>query len=243
MDSDPLISPSPDERFWSKLGDRVDSILEERKPKQQINFSSFARGVESERGKRLRKDSLLLVSGLDSIDSSLSQLSNTLSAAQQGVGDLARTPLTNVLQRESQRIEEEEPKAKRNRGSIELPNKNELIGSDTYEAISSDKSFDKFGVEGSCELADEEDKQASTNVMESKKLKKAKDLAMYLTTKAGYLTRELKTIKSELSCMQERCNLLEEENRILREGLEKGVGLEEDDLLYFASMIETDPTK
>lgn len=56
-------------------------------------------------------------------------------------------------------------------------------------------------------------------------------LAMSLTTKAATLARELKTIKLVLSFMQERCNLLEEENRRLREGFEKGVGLEEDDLL------------
>lgn len=51
-----------------------------------------------------------------------------------------------------------------------------------------------------------------------------------MATKASSLTRELKTIKSELLFMQERCSLLEEENRRLREGIEKGVS-EEDDLV------------
>lgn len=40
------------------------------------------RGVESERGKRLREDSLMLVRGLDSVAASLAQLSDTLTAAQ-----------------------------------------------------------------------------------------------------------------------------------------------------------------
>lgn len=52
-----------------------------------------------------------------------------------------------------------------------------------------------------------------------------------MATKAASLARELKNIKSELSFMQERCTLLEEENRRLRDGLEKGVGAEEDDLV------------
>jgi len=38
--------------------------------------------VESERGKRLREDSLMLVRGLDSVAASLAQLSDTLTAAQ-----------------------------------------------------------------------------------------------------------------------------------------------------------------
>jgi len=40
------------------------------------------RVVESERGKRLREDSLMLVRGLDSVVASLAQLSDTLTAAQ-----------------------------------------------------------------------------------------------------------------------------------------------------------------
>lgn len=56
-------------------------------------------------------------------------------------------------------------------------------------------------------------------------------LAISLTTKAASLARELKTIKSELSFVQERCNLLEEENKRLREGFEKGVRPEEDELV------------
>ncbi|RWW06174.1 hypothetical protein GW17_00030513 [Ensete ventricosum] len=52
-----------------------------------------------------------------------------------------------------------------------------------------------------------------------------------MATKASYLSRELKTIKSELSFMQERCNLLEEENRRFQEDFDKGVRPEEDDLV------------
>lgn len=52
-----------------------------------------------------------------------------------------------------------------------------------------------------------------------------------MATKAASLARELKFIKSDLSFMQERCCLLEEENRRLRDGFAKGVRPEEDDLV------------
>lgn len=56
-------------------------------------------------------------------------------------------------------------------------------------------------------------------------------LAVSMATKAASLARELKSIKSDLCFMQERCGLLEEENRRLRDGFAKGVRPEEDDLV------------
>jgi predicted nuclease with TOPRIM domain len=38
-----------------------------------------------------------------------------------------------------------------------------------------------------------------------------------MANKAAFLSKELKNIKSELNFMQERCNHLEEENKMLRE--------------------------
>jgi hypothetical protein len=52
-----------------------------------------------------------------------------------------------------------------------------------------------------------------------------------MASKAGSLARELKLIKSDLCFMQERCTLLEEENRRLRDGFAKGIRPEEDDLV------------
>lgn len=52
-----------------------------------------------------------------------------------------------------------------------------------------------------------------------------------MASKATSLARELKSIKSELSFMQERCALLEEENNRLRDGFGKGIRPEEDDLV------------
>lgn len=56
-------------------------------------------------------------------------------------------------------------------------------------------------------------------------------LAISMATKATSLARELKSIKSDLCFVQERCAILEEENRRLRDGFSKGIRPEEDDLV------------
>ncbi|VAH41230.1 unnamed protein product [Triticum turgidum subsp. durum] len=59
-------------------------------------------------------------------------------------------------------------------------------------------------------------------------------LAVSMAGRAANLARELTTIKSELRFMQERCGLLEEENRRLRDGYDDGgagAAPEEDDLV------------
>ena len=56
-------------------------------------------------------------------------------------------------------------------------------------------------------------------------------LAISMATKAASLARELKSLKSDLSFVQERCTLLDEENRRLRDGFDKGIRPEEDDLV------------
>ncbi|XP_052205167.1 uncharacterized protein LOC127809991 [Diospyros lotus] len=62
-------------------------------------------------------------------------------------------------------------------------------------------------------------------------LKASRDVAMAMAAKAKLLLRELKTVKADLAFAKERCAQLEEENRILRESLEKGDNPEDDDLI------------
>ncbi|GKE41060.1 hypothetical protein Tco_1464465 [Tanacetum coccineum] len=56
-------------------------------------------------------------------------------------------------------------------------------------------------------------------------------IAISMAKKAGFLAREMKSMKSDLCFVQERCSILEEENRRLRDGFIKGVPPEEDDLV------------
>ncbi|GJS59950.1 retrovirus-related pol polyprotein from transposon TNT 1-94 [Tanacetum coccineum] len=53
-------------------------------------------------------------------------------------------------------------------------------------------------------------------------------IAVSMAKKVGFLAREMKSMKSDLCFMQERCIILEEENQRLRDGFIKGVPPEED---------------
>ncbi|XP_047065202.1 uncharacterized protein LOC124673119 [Lolium rigidum] len=207
-----LCSPSSDDRFWDGLRTRVDTILEDRR----LVVSSAACGAASERPKRLREDSLMLVRGLDSVAASLAQLSDTLTAAQKGVSALATCS--------SQARECEEPHAKRQCGvSTELAALDDAQ-KDVGEGSTADAQPRDETNSG--------DVRASSEVAQSTNLKRARSLAVSMAGRAANLARELKTIKSELHFMQERCGLLEEENRRLRDGYDNGgAAPEEDDLV------------
>ncbi|KAJ4795983.1 heat-inducible transcription repressor [Rhynchospora pubera] len=62
-------------------------------------------------------------------------------------------------------------------------------------------------------------------------LKASRDLANAMAAKAKLLLRELKTVKSDLAFAKLRCSQLEEENKVLREGREKGKTSEDEDLI------------
>ncbi|KAH6810836.1 hypothetical protein C2S51_024598 [Perilla frutescens var. frutescens] len=75
----------------------------------------------------------------------------------------------------------------------------------------------------------QEAKRKGSNEM--KKIKKAKNLAIAMATRAASMARELKSIRSDMAFMQERCGLLEKENRKLRDRLAEGRRRPDDDEL------------
>ncbi|KVH94394.1 hypothetical protein Ccrd_003545 [Cynara cardunculus var. scolymus] len=77
----------------------------------------------------------------------------------------------------------------------------------------------------------ESEEASDENQREFGKLNRAKNIAISMAKKAGFLAREVKLMKSDLCFIQERCSILEEENRRLRDGFVKGVPPEEDDLV------------
>ncbi|OMO77709.1 hypothetical protein CCACVL1_14865 [Corchorus capsularis] len=219
--SSPLFSPASDKRFWSTLRTRVDSLIDERNAKistvpnvepNQINSG------EPNRAKKLKEDSLLLLRGFDSISQTLSQLSNNLENALQGTRELAKPPtLTDIFHSNLKNSEAKEEDPKQN-----IKEEDNKIGV-KRKFDSSESSDDNKG--------DVSQKDNEKSPKEKKMMKKAKNLAISMATKAASLARELKSIKSDLSFMQERCALLEEENRRLRDGFGKGIRPEEDDLV------------
>ncbi|KAM3372638.1 hypothetical protein ACQJBY_019498 [Aegilops geniculata] len=215
-----VVSPASDDRFWDGLRTRVDTILEDRR---LVASAASTCAVASGRPKRLREDSLMLVRGLDSVAASLAQLSDTLTAAQKGVNALAMCS-SQARERETG---EEEPDAKRHcRASAE------------FATLDAQKVADEaLGNAGADAKPREEEPSggvvlASAEVAQSTNLKRARSLAVSMAGRAANLARELATIKSELRFMQERCGLLEEENRRLRDGYDDGgAAPEEDDLV------------
>ncbi|ONK73626.1 uncharacterized protein A4U43_C04F33580 [Asparagus officinalis] len=216
-----MASPSSDERLWGNLHDRVGTILERQQHRRPRRCSSSLDGAEWEGGKRFREDSVLLIRGLDSAAASLSQLTDSLNAAQKGLHDLAKPSLTSLQRRENSEAEEEDaqPNAKRRCG----PGR---ILSDGGDEAAAGNSQDEAPPDRS-----EEADHAPVGIGKSGNLKKAKNLAISMASRASLLARELKTMKSELLFTRERCALLEEENRRLREGAEEGDRPEEDDLV------------
>ncbi|KAJ9543306.1 hypothetical protein OSB04_023013 [Centaurea solstitialis] len=208
-----FLNPISDKLFWSNLRNRIDTLLENNhKDHQSVGCGEEGRDRGS---KRLKEDSLMLLRGFDSVASSLSQLSNNLDNALQGAKDLARPPtLSDVLHSSLEQ-------AKRNQNSSK--DEEEKEEEDDDQNLESNKRGLKRKLDPE-EVSDENQKEFG-------KLNRAKNIAVSMAKKAGFLAREVKSMKSDLCFMQERCSILEEENRRLRDGFVKGVPPEEDDLV------------
>ncbi|XP_059625177.1 uncharacterized protein LOC132268337 [Cornus florida] len=217
MSSSPMFSPSSDKRFWSTLRGRIETLLDNRKPIYQSSSTQTNAG-EFDRAKRMKEDSLLLLRGFDSVAYSLSQLSSNLDNALQGARDLARPPtLTEMFHSAMEKAknkEDESEEAAEEKGE-----------EDEEEAKRGLKR--KFATQECCVEKEDDDSHKDNE----KKLNKAKNLAISMASNAASFARELKLIKSDLCFVQERCALLEEENRRLRDGFAKGIRPEEDDLV------------
>lgn len=209
MGSSPLFSPSSDKRFWSNLRSRIDTLLDASQPKTSTHSPpTIVRG-----NNRLKEDSMLLMRGFDSVAHTLSLLSNNLDNALQGARELANPPtLTDIFHSKIDKVENKEDSGEKQKESKQGM-KRKLDSNDVSE-----------------ENALDSQKEDGKKVMD-RNMKKAKNLAVSMATKAASLARELKSLKSDLCFMQERCGLLEEENRRLRDGFAKGVRPEEDDLV------------
>ncbi|KAG2697109.1 hypothetical protein I3760_07G090700 [Carya illinoinensis] len=219
MGSSPAFSPSSDKRFWSALRSRIDTLLEHRQSRipsePSVSTQSISRG--SDRAKRMKEDSLLLMRGFDSVANTLSLLSNNLDNALQGARDLTKPPtLTEIFQSNLNKSDGKEDDSEKEQKETEL--KKGLKRKFDQSHASEDKE-------------DESQKANDEQTLKDGKLNRAKNLAVSMATKAASLARELKSIKSDLCFMQERCALLEEENRRLRDAFAKGIRPEEDDLV------------
>ncbi|KAL6500472.1 hypothetical protein OROHE_025838 [Orobanche hederae] len=229
-----LFSPASDKHFWSTLRSRVDTLVENHKP-LDLSLPPQVNPEAMDRRRRSKEDSLLLLRGFDSVAQSLSQLSNSLENALQGARDLAKPPtLTEIFHATLERSKTEENLSKEE-------NKDETEEGEE----GNDNEADKRGLKRKLDTKECTEKCPK----EFEKMKKAKNalylhatdlndpnivgikIAISMVTKAATMARELKSIRSDLGFMQERCSMLEDENRKLWDGLDKGIRPDEDDLV------------
>ncbi|XP_074268950.1 uncharacterized protein LOC141592246 [Silene latifolia] len=212
-----IISPTSDKRLWSNLNNRVEQLLESRNSQLPSSISTTVDG-DSSRAKRMKEDSMLLIRGFDSIASSLSQLTSNLDNALQGTRDLAKSStLTEIIHNTIS--------STNNKSEDEHDGKSE-----NGEDIGEEKKGLKRKIDECCsdeQGENEKKKQHQTDMQ----LKKVRNLAVSMASKSASLAKELKTVKSDMCFLQERCAILEEENRRLRDGFGEGIRPDEDDLV------------
>ncbi|KAL3621608.1 hypothetical protein CASFOL_036520 [Castilleja foliolosa] len=145
-----------------------------------------------------------------------------------GAKDLAKPPtLTDILHATLEKAKTEENSSKEEHKSESEEEEEEENGNEA------DKRGMKRKLDSKECTDDEEDsrnaKENGPNELE--KIKKAKNIAISMATKAASMARELKSIRTDLGFMQERCTLLEEESKKLRDGSANGIRPDEDDLV------------
>ncbi|WOG83690.1 hypothetical protein DCAR_0102867 [Daucus carota subsp. sativus] len=222
--SSPISSLTSDKRLWSSLRSRVDTILENHSPVDRplLTQSNGEKSERLDRAKLMKEDALLLLRGFDSVSSSLSQLSANLTYALQGARDLSRPPTLFELVHSTL----ENTDSKEEQSSDDQEEEKEIKGSSRglKRKMDSQEGAENEG-EDNTVIDDEQ------SLEESGKLKKCKNIANSMADKAASLARELRSVKSDLCFMQQRCALLEAENGRFRDGYTEGIRPEEDDLM------------
>ncbi|XP_021846972.2 uncharacterized protein [Spinacia oleracea] len=214
----PLISPSSDKRYWSTLHERVETLLENRKPDLPYSVSAMNDGLESNQAKKLKADSMLLIRGFDSVANSLSQLTSNIEKALQGARELGKSSTVTEIIHSSSSDDAETDEDKQ-------PDRSEKKGV-KRKLDAEDCSDDERDGE-----ATPENKKKQKQHQAEMNLKKVKNLSVAMAAKSTSIARELKSVKSDMSFLQERCGLLEEENQRLREGFGKEDRADDDDLV------------
>ncbi|XP_021911216.1 uncharacterized protein LOC110825061 isoform X1 [Carica papaya] len=94
MATSPLFFPASDLRFGSALNGQIETLTEDIN--KSITGQCLLNSVgESETGQWLNENSVLLLSGFDSISHTLSQLSNSLDTALQNLGESEKGKVLN----------------------------------------------------------------------------------------------------------------------------------------------------
>lgn len=235
-----------DDSFWGGLARRAKTVLEDppsdikRKDSKRAQSTpvSDALIVQKNGSRHLtdskwkRQESVVLHKGLEAIASSLSLLSDTLGNALEEGLNLVETKATNFIYTE--------PRSRSLKKNPDRPVSEKRITNisklqaDPEEKLSRPqvKSEEKSQVKlEETVLKSQVKAEEKPGVTKDTQLKASRDVAMAMATKAKLLLRELKGVKTDLAFTKARCTQLEEENKRLRENVDKGERHEEDDLV------------
>ncbi|MCO5586182.1 hypothetical protein L7F22_061825 [Adiantum nelumboides] len=247
--SDETSEDNMEDSFWGGLARKAKIVLEDSSSEFQRKKSKMVQRVPVSDGLILQKngsrqlmenkwkwqESIVLNKGLEAIASSFSLLSDTLgNALEEGI-NLVETKASNFLYTDSQSrplkksldstvSEKRITSVPNNHGNLEGTLSRSQVKSEEKITRSQAKSEEKV-------LKSQIKAEEKQGVTKDTQLKASRDVAMAMATKAKLLLRELKGVKTDLAFSKVRCTQLEEENKRLRENVDKGEKHEEDDLV------------
>ncbi|KAL4557748.1 hypothetical protein LXL04_035936 [Taraxacum kok-saghyz] len=207
--------------FWGVLARKAKSIIDDGDSPKRLDASrrfnppssiktetvSTSNHVEHryESFENSRKiDNPKLRKGLDRLTSSLNQIGDTIGNAL-GEGRTIVDKKTHGIIQETRKLQNRRKGMNDDQNQNQNQNRNQVPGMESTQ------------------------QQQQTN--QDNQIKASRDVAIATAAKAKLLLRELKTIKADLAFAKERSSQLEEENKMLRESLEKGDHPADDDMI------------
>ncbi|KAI5063320.1 hypothetical protein GOP47_0021867 [Adiantum capillus-veneris] len=238
-----------EDSFWGGLARRAKTVLED--PPSEIKRKDSKVGqripvsdglaLQKNGGRQLteskwkRQESIVLNRGLEAIASSLSLLSDTLGNALEEGLNIVETKATNFIYTD--------PRSSPLKKNLDTTVSEKRITDVPKHHTNSEEKLSRSQVKSEekalrSQVKSEEKVLISQIKAEEKQgvtkdtqLKASRDVSMAMATKAKLLLRELKGVKTDLAFTKARCTQLEEENKRLRENIDKGEKHEEDDLV------------
>ncbi|CAH2049795.1 unnamed protein product [Thlaspi arvense] len=233
--------------FWGALARKAKSIIDDDNTSQQFDMPGRTRlqmsGTDTtgqihdpyySPENHQKTENPTLRKGIVAITSSLNYIGGTIGNAFEEGRNIVENRTADIIQ-ETRKLQ-----TRRKGSSSEKQNQASRFGN-TWQQPSSVKQnqASRFGSTWEhSQMPTPVQPQMQTDL--DMQLKASRDVAMAMAAKAKLLLRELKTVKADLAFAKERCAQLEEENRILRESLEKGDNPEDDDLLTMQDVVYLD---
>lgn len=203
--------------FWGSVARKAKAVLDDEVPPQQVETPRTARqhedkfNVGQQDGRqyqsaqsRRKPDKAVLRKGFGALASSLNYIGNAL---EEGLNKVENRTADIIQDTRNRRLHVRKKAAP---DSSQLPTDSGHIK-------------ESSGTQNQMSLVAHADMDIQ--------LQASRDVAMAMAAKTKVLLRELKSVKSDLAFAKERCGQLEEENRILREGMEKGDNPEDDEMI------------